>query len=124
MEEENKYNMLLEAFVKDIHWRAKIIEDEWKQAVSKLQSLERDKRILLHYAKNFNIPPDNSYFSSLLLGEKEKNNDIDRLIDSVGEYINTEYDKGKYQGREIRAIFGKLFQLISPEAYAKFNEKY
>lgn len=53
----------------------------------------------------------------------ENNDDEERLnryIESSLRYINKEYEKGKYGGRDMLSLFGGIFRLIGEEAHSKF----
>ena len=39
------------------------------------------------------------------------------------DYINTAYDEGKHDGREVKCLFRRLFELIGDEALVKFEDK-
>jgi len=119
---------LRELYIKSLAKHASNAVREYQTLREKIFCLATEKQYLGRLINDLSLTKEelNSYLDIQILLEDIRTPDNDKLTDLVDrsfEYINAEYQKGKYEGRELRTLFHELFSLIGTEALLKFDQK-
>lgn len=108
--------------IDEINRKATRIFYSGKDIKTKLDDVEFEKETIKRQIEYIGIlPEERGVELNWILDDMSVENETNAYIKQAVEYIDREYEKGKYEGRELSSLFGCLFALIGPEAHAKFN---
>jgi hypothetical protein len=112
----------------ELNVQAREAEQEHAEArTARLRCVNR-KKVLVHRAKQLKLTEEErDMFPSLWYMVRDDDRDTededDRLIDTARQFIEAEYEKGKYDGREAVGFFRTLFGRISEEFELQLMER-
>jgi hypothetical protein len=106
--------------------RARDVREGYDKAKSDCYSLKREKQWLAHYVKQFGFLEDECRIDLQIIVRDEEQpscDEDDKLIIKAIDFINIEYEKGKYDGRDAVGFFRTLFDRIDG-MLEKFDESF
>jgi hypothetical protein len=125
---EITYEDMRKYLVQSINTNARDIWELEDKLRSENQRVADGKESIVRVVKRFGIMGEEAGHElqriAYDLDPKNKENKINRLITDALVYVDAEYERGKYEGRDMKTLFGALFEMIGTEAYARFDAAY
>lgn len=127
-EKEITYEDMRKYLVRNINDKARDVWEREDKLRSENQRVADGKESIVRVANHFKITKEEAGYELQWIASDinpaYKENKINRLITEALVYVDSEYEKGKYEGRDIRTLFGALFEMIGVEEYARFDAAY
>jgi hypothetical protein len=125
-------DQIKQVFAEELNRKARALREEYHRTRDRLDMIESEEQRIAFQCTRLSLPTsyteDGREYRLSDLGDllervrnPEKEYNQMNLVNQARDYIHREYNKSKYEGRELSSLFGQLFELIDPQLRVKLD---